>query len=108
MIGFLLLFIVTLHNVLGYIFGYWTGRLFKLEERDYRAIAITTGMQNAGLASGIAKVMGKIATVGLAPAVCGPIMGFTSSILASYWSNPTSEISEPEPEVINDEKEQYV
>ena len=89
-IGFLLLLMVTVLNILGYIFGYWTGRFFKLEERDYRAIAISTGMQNAGLASGIAKVMGKIATVGLAPAVCGPIMGFTSSILASYWSNLTS------------------
>ncbi len=92
-IGFLLLLAVMLHNVLGYIFGYWTGRLFNLEERDYRAIAISTGMQNAGLVSGIAKVMGKIATVGLAPAVCGPIMGFTSSLLASYWSNWTSKSS---------------
>jgi BASS family bile acid:Na+ symporter len=36
--------------------------------------------------------MGKIATVGLATAVCGPIMGFSSSILASYWnSNPPKE-----------------
>jgi BASS family bile acid:Na+ symporter len=69
-IGFSLLLIVTMLNILGYIFGYWIGRLFNLEERDYRAIAISTGMQNAGLASGIAKVMGKIATVGLAPAVC--------------------------------------
>lgn len=95
-IGFLLLLIVTVHNILGYVFGYWTGRWFKLDERDSRTIAISTGMQNAGLASGIAKVMGKIATVGLAPAVCGPIMGFTSSILASYWSNKATEKSEPE------------
>lgn len=93
-IGFLLLFMVTVHNILGYVLGYWVGRLFNLEERDYRAIAISTGMQNAGLASGIAKVMGKIATVGLAPAVCGPIMGFTSSILASYWNNSTEENTE--------------
>lgn len=107
-IGFLLLFIVTLHNILGYFFGYWTGRLFKLDERDYRAIAISTGMQNAGLASGIAKVMGKIATVGLAPAVCGPIMGFTSSILASYWSNTTTELQEADKNIIEKEKEEYV
>lgn len=44
------------------------------------------GMQNGGLASGIAKEMGKIATVGLAPAVFGPLMNITGSILASYWS----------------------
>jgi BASS family bile acid:Na+ symporter len=42
-------------------------------------------MQNAGLASGIAKGMGKIATVGLAAAVFGPLMNITGSILASYW-----------------------
>lgn len=94
-IGFLLLLMVTLLNVLGYVGGYWVGRLFQLDVRDYRAIAISTGMQNAGLVSGIANVMGKIATVGLAPAVCGPIMGFTSSILASYWSNETSELPQP-------------
>lgn len=93
-IGFLLPFVVLLHNVLGYFSGYWVGRLFGLEERDYRAIAISTGMQNAGLVSGIAKVMGKIATVGLASGVCGPIMGFTSSVLASYWSNAKPVIPE--------------
>lgn len=95
-IGFLLMLMVTLLNVLGYVCGYWVGRLFHLDVRDYRAIAISTGMQNAGLVSGIANVMGKIATVGLAPAVCGPIMGFTSSILASYWSNSTSELPDTE------------
>ncbi|NND34802.1 MAG: bile acid:sodium symporter family protein [Saprospiraceae bacterium] len=93
-IGFLLLLVVTVHNLLGYLLGYWTGRFFGLEERDYRTIAISTGMQNAGLVSGIAKVMGKIATVGLAPAVCGPIMGITSSVLASYWSNTLTTSSE--------------
>jgi BASS family bile acid:Na+ symporter len=42
-------------------------------------------MQNGGLASGIAKEMGKIATVGLAAAVFGPTMNITGSILASFW-----------------------
>lgn len=86
-IGFLLLMAVLLHNLLGYFFGYLAGKLFKLHERDCRTIAIATGMQNAGMVSGIAKVLGKIATVGLASAICGPLMGFTASVLASYWSN---------------------
>lgn len=86
-IGFLLLMAVFLHNVLGYLFGYLAGKLFKLHERDCRTIAIATGMQNAGMVSGIAKVLGKIATVGLASAICGPLMGFTASALASFWSN---------------------
>jgi BASS family bile acid:Na+ symporter len=65
--------------------GYWSARLFKLPESDCRTVAIEVGMQNAGLASGLAKGMGKIATVGLAPAVFGPMMNISGSILASWW-----------------------
>lgn len=90
-IGFLLILVVLIHNVAGYFSGFWFGRLFGLVEYDCRTIAITTGMQNAGLVSGIAREMGKIATVGLASAVCGPLMGFTSSVLASYWSSKKPE-----------------
>lgn len=89
-IGLNLLLVVLAHNVLGYFFGYWAARLCRLDERDSRTIAIATGMQNAGLVSGIAKVMGKIATVGLASAICGPIMGLTASVLSSYWSGRQS------------------
>lgn len=84
-IGPLLLLLVLIHNLLGYNFGYWAGRLFKMSERDCRTMAIEVGMQNGGLASGIAKSMGKIATVGLAPAIFGPLMNITGSILASWW-----------------------
>jgi BASS family bile acid:Na+ symporter len=84
-IGPELILLVLVHNFSGYTFGYWTGRLFKMSERDCRTIAIEVGMQNAGLASGLAKAMGKIATVGLAPAVFGPVMNITGSVLASYW-----------------------
>ena len=36
--------------------------------------------------------MGKIATVGLAPAIFGPLMNITGSILANYWrGKPTEE-----------------
>lgn len=91
--GLLLILVVLAHNLLGYFTGYWFARFFKLNEQDSRTIAITTGMQNAGLVSGIAKEMGKIATVGLASAVCGPLMGFTSSVLASFWnSRPPKDI----------------
>lgn len=84
-IGFLLIGLVMIHNLAGYLIGYWSGRMFRLNERDCRTIAIEVGMQNGGLASGIAKEMGKIATIGLAPAVFGPLMNITGSILASYW-----------------------
>jgi len=85
-IGLMLILLVLLHNLCGYTLGYLTGKLFRLSERDCRTLAIEVGMQNGGLASGLAKEMGKIATIGLAPAVFGPLMNITGSVLASYWS----------------------
>lgn len=84
-IGPQLILLVLIHNLTGYLFGYGCGRLFRMSEKDCRTMAIEVGMQNGGLASGIAKEMGKLATVGLAPAIFGPLMNITGSLLASYW-----------------------
>lgn len=84
-IGLLLIFLVLIHNTMGYLLGYWAGRLFRMSEKDCRTLSLEVGMQNGGLASGIAKEMGKIATLGLAAAVFGPLMNITGSILASHW-----------------------
>ncbi len=84
-IGPLLILIGLIHNTAGYFLGYWGARLFKMNERDCRTVALEVGMQNAGLASGIAKEMGKVATVGLAAAVFGPLMNITGSVLANWW-----------------------
>ncbi len=86
-IGFLLFSAAIIHNISGYFVGYYVGRLFKMNEKDCRTIAIEVGMQNGGLASGIAKEMGKVATVGLAPAIFGPVMNITGSLLASFWKD---------------------
>jgi bile acid:Na+ symporter, BASS family len=86
-IGPALITVVLIHNIFGYLLGYWSGRLFRLPESDCRTIAIEVGMQNAGLASGIAKEIGKIGTVGLAAAIFGPTMNITGSALASWWHN---------------------
>ncbi|MFD2100708.1 bile acid:sodium symporter family protein [Flagellimonas iocasae] len=83
--GFVLILVGLIHNISGYFFGYWGCKLFRLDERSCRTIAFEVGMQNAGLASGLANEMGKVATVGLAPAVFGPMMNITGSILASHW-----------------------
>lgn len=84
-VGGLLIFACLLHNSAGYFLGYWICRLLKMDEKDCRTIALEVGMQNGGLASGIAVEMGKIATVGLAPAVFGPMMNITGSSLAMWW-----------------------
>jgi BASS family bile acid:Na+ symporter len=84
-IGLLLIVACLLHNSVGYFLGYWICRLARMDERSCRTIALEVGMQNGGLASGIALEMGKVATVGLAPAVFGPMMNITGSSLATWW-----------------------
>jgi bile acid:Na+ symporter, BASS family len=56
-----------------------------MDERTCRTIALEVGLQNAGLASGLALQMGGVATVGLAPAIFGPLMNVTGSSLATWW-----------------------
>lgn len=92
-VGALLLIATILHNVLGYFMGYWSARLLRFHERDCRTIALEVGMQNAGLASGLALAMGKLTTAGLAPAIFGPVMNITGSSLASWWHNHPPEES---------------
>ena len=78
---------VLLHNLGGFVIGYFSSKLlFKLPEQDCRTVAIEVGLQNGGLASALAVQMGKIATVGLASALFGPLMNITGSLLASFWA----------------------
>ena len=84
--GSIIILIVFLHNAMGYGIGYILARLIGLSEQDARTISIEVGMQNAGLASGLSSIMGKITTLGLASAVFGPIQNITGSIVATFWS----------------------
>jgi bile acid:Na+ symporter, BASS family len=91
-VGALLIITSLLHNLTGYLLGYSVSWLSGMSEKDRRTVAFEVGMQNGGLASGLALQMGKIATVGLAPAIFGPLMNITGSVLASWWrGKPTEE-----------------
>ncbi|MCL4146377.1 UNVERIFIED_CONTAM: hypothetical protein GTU68_015869 [Idotea baltica] len=96
-VGLLLVVACIIHNIAGFFLGYWGCRLMKMEERDCRTIALEVGMQNGGLASGIALEMGKVATVGLAPAIFGPLMNITGSSLAMWWRGQPISENELEP-----------
>ena len=96
-IGVLLIVSSLIHNSAGYLLGYWSARFARMPERDCRTIAIEVGMQNAGLASGIALAMGKLSTVGLAPSVFAPLMNITGSLLASWWHNKPVDTEKKEP-----------
>ncbi|WP_417939503.1 bile acid:sodium symporter family protein [Flavobacterium sp. RS13.1] len=93
-IGFLLFLASVLHNGAGYFFGYWLSRLSGLDKKSSQTIAFEVGLQNGGMASGLAGSMGKLATVGLASAVFSPWMNVSGSLLANYWrkiGNPEDE-----------------
>jgi BASS family bile acid:Na+ symporter len=93
LVGGVLVLVAILHNSAGYFFGYWLARLCRLDGPSCRTVAIEVGLQNGGMASGLAAGMGKLATVGLASAVFSPWMNISGSILANYWrKRPCSDL----------------
>lgn len=84
-VGGLLFLAAALHNTAGYFFGYWLSRACRLDRSSARAIAFEVGLQNGGMASGLAGAMGKLATVGLAAAIFSPWMNISGSVLANHW-----------------------
>lgn len=94
-VGFLLFLASVIHNAAGYFFGYWLSRMFGMDKNSSRTIAFEVGLQNGGMASGLAGAMGKLGTVGLAAAVFSPWMNISGSILANYWRRrPVNQIEE--------------
>lgn len=84
-VGFLLFICSVIHNAAGYFFGYWLSRLFGLDKNSARTVAFEVGLQNGGMASGLAGSMGKLGTIGLPATVFSPWMNISGSILANYW-----------------------
>ena len=76
---------VAIHNGIGYLLGYGGARALGLGEREARTVAIEVGLQNGGMATGLAMDVLKNAQAGLAPAIFGPWMNASGSVLASYW-----------------------
>jgi BASS family bile acid:Na+ symporter len=85
-VGALLVLASMLHNLAGYLFGYFLSRGAGLDKNSVRSIAFEVGLQNGGMASGLASAMGKLGTVGLAAAIFIPWMNISGSVLANYWS----------------------
>ena len=104
-VGGLIILATFIHNTFGYLLGYWSGRLLKFNERDSRTIALEVGMQNAGLASALASKISTNASVALAPAVFGPMMNITGSLLSSWWHNRVPKDDVPENKTALDAQE---
>jgi BASS family bile acid:Na+ symporter len=89
-IGGMLFLAAMLHNTFGYVFGYGLARLARLDVASARTVAFEVGLQNGGMASGIAGALGKLGTMGLAAAIFSPWMNISGSILANYWRKRAS------------------
>lgn len=84
-VGLLLFLASVIHNLLGYVFGYWLSRASGLDKNSARSVAFEVGLQNGAMASGLAAQMGKLGTIGLAAAIFSPWMNVSGSILANFW-----------------------
>jgi BASS family bile acid:Na+ symporter len=102
--GILLVLAAVIHNSTGYFLGYWgargTGIFFGLlayrlgirktsqtliDEANCRTVAFEVGMQNGGMATGLAMDVLKSHAAALPPNLFGTWMNISGSVLANWW-----------------------
>jgi bile acid:Na+ symporter, BASS family len=84
-VGIPLVAAAIIHNLAGYVLGYYGAWLAKLDESSCRTVAIEVGLQNGGMATALAINTLKDPLAALAPAIFGPWMNISGSLLASWW-----------------------
>ncbi len=84
-VGIALVAASMLHNLAGYVLGYYGAWLARLDESSCRTVAIEVGLQNGGMASALAINTLKDPLAALAPAIFGPWMNISGSLLATWW-----------------------
>lgn len=84
-------------NLSGLGLGYLCARGLGLNKIDARTVAIEVGMQNGGMATGLAFNVLKDPLTALGSAVFGPFSAVSTSLLASWWGRQPvpSEASAP-------------
>jgi BASS family bile acid:Na+ symporter len=80
------------HNAAGFILGYCGARAMRMDARDSKTVAIEVGMQNGGMATGLAIDVLKSEIVAMASAVFGPWSAVSGSGLASYWRRKMEQV----------------
>lgn len=92
--GLVVAVVVVLHNGIGLLLGYLAGRAVGLDEYERRAVAIEVGMQNSGLAAGLAATHFSPAAA-LPAAIFSVWHNVSGSVLASFWSRrPTTTVAD--------------
>ena len=109
-VGVILLLAAILHNTIGYSLGYYGSKGFGvllgsvgyqlgftrtseslISETESRTIAFEVGMQNGGMASGLAVDVLQSTVAALPPNIFGTWMNISGSMLANYWIQKTPE-----------------
>jgi len=90
-VGLALFGAAACHNAAGYLLGYNAARMLRLERRDCRTVAIEVGMQNGGMATGLAFDVLHSARAAMGSATFGPWSAITASVLASWWRREPAE-----------------
>ena len=84
-VGPLLVVAASLHNIIGLVLGYWLAALVGIRGTNRRTVAFEVGMQNSGMAGGLALAVLKSAGAVLAPIIFSTMMNVNGSLLASWW-----------------------
>ncbi len=82
--GWLVLLAVVIHNGLGLLLGYGIGRVLRLPEASRRTVSVEVGMQNSGLAAGLAKQY-FAPEAALPGAVFSVWHNLSGALVAAYW-----------------------
>lgn len=90
-VGLALLFASICHNAIGFVLGYYGAKMVGMNRRDCRTVAIEVGLQNGGMATGLALTVMNSPLAALGSAVFGPWSAVSSSILASIWRRSAAE-----------------
>lgn len=80
--GALMALIVVLHNVFGLVLGYAMAKLFRMNSKKARTVAIEVGMQNSGMAVSLA-----IMYFNPAGAIAGALFSIWHNVSGSFVAN---------------------
>ncbi len=90
-VGVLVVAVVICHNLLGYTAGYCIAKLLRMDTAKCRAISIEVGMQNSGLASGLAAAhFAQYPLAAIPGAVFSVWHNISGAFLAGFYKRCTS------------------
>lgn len=96
--GLVVILAIAVHNIVGYVLGYYSGALFGMSKPKKRTISIEVGVQNAGLTTGLStKFFPGNAESAIAAAVACIWHSVSGSILANIfaWWDKRQEAKNP-------------